>query len=62
MRSIAVLVAASIATVFESVDGEFADATAALVVSFIIISSLCPLLFGLFLTAKEILILSRKPI
>lgn len=62
LRSIAVLVAAGIATVFPSVNGEFADATAAVVVSFIIISSLCPLLYGLFLTAKEIVILSRIPI
>lgn len=62
MRSIAVLLAAGIATVFSSVDGDVADATAAVVVSLIIIVSLFPLLYGLFLTAREIVILSRTPI
>mmetsp|Transcript_2036 Transcript_2036/g.3212 ORF Transcript_2036/g.3212 Transcript_2036/m.3212 type:complete len:364 (+) Transcript_2036:250-1341(+) len=62
MRSVAVLIAALIASIFSSVDGETADATAAVVVSIIIIVSLLPLLHGLFLTAKEIVVLSKTPI
>ena len=56
------LLAAGIAAVFPGVDNEIADASAAFVVSLIIISSLFPLLYGLSLTAKEIILLSRIPI
>lgn len=62
MRSLAVLIAAMIATVFDSVEGETADASAAVVVSVIIIISLLPLLRGLYLTAREIIVLSRTPV
>lgn len=62
MRSVAVLIAALIASVFQGVDNESADATAAVIVSFIIILSLLPLLHGLFLTIREIFVLSRTPI
>jgi predicted Na+-dependent transporter len=62
MRSLAVLVAALIASVFQSVEGADADAAAAVVVSIIIIVSLLPLLHGLYLTAREIIILSKTPI
>lgn len=62
MRSLAVLVAALIASVFQSVEGEDADVAAAVVVSIIIIVSLFPLLHGLYLTAREIVILSKTPI
>ena len=61
MRSIAVLVAAGIAYLFQAVSPEKADATAAIVVSIIIIVSLLPLLQGLYLTATEIWILTRRP-
>lgn len=61
MRSIAVLVAAGIACLFQAVSPEDADATAAIVVSVIIIVSLLPLLQGLYLTATEIWILTRRP-
>lgn len=62
LRSLAVLIAASVATVFENVENESADATAAVVVCVIILVSLFPLMHGLFLTAREIVILSRTPI
>lgn len=61
MRSIAVLVAAGIAALFDSVAPEMADATAAVVVSLIIIISLLPLLQGLYLTGIEIWVLTRNP-
>jgi len=61
MRSIAVLVAAAIAALFDAVSPDEADATAAVVVSCIIIVSLLPLLQGLYLTASEIWILTRRP-
>ena len=61
MRSIAVLVAAGIACLFQAVSPEAADATAAIVVSIIIIVSLLPLLQGLYLTATEIWIVTRRP-
>lgn len=61
MRSIAVLVAAGIAYLFQAVSPVEADATAAIVVSIIIIVSLLPLLQGLYLTATEIWILTRRP-
>lgn len=61
MRSIAVLVAAAIAYLFDAVAPDVADATAAVVVSLIIIISLLPLLQGLYLTAMEIWILTRQP-
>jgi divalent metal cation (Fe/Co/Zn/Cd) transporter len=62
MRSLAVLVASAIATIFPSIEGEIADSSAAIIVSLIIISSLFPLIYGLFLTAREIVILSRTPL
>jgi len=61
MRSIAVLVAAAIAYLCDAVSPESADATAAVIVSLIIIVSLLPLLQGLYLTAVEIWILTRRP-
>lgn len=61
LRSIAVLVAATIAFFFDSVDGGTADSVAALIVSFIIIVSLIPLLEGLFITAHELWRLYRDP-
>ena len=61
MRSIAVLVAAAIAYLFDAVSPEGADATAAVIVSLIIIVSLLPLLQGLYLTATEIWLLTREP-
>ena len=60
MRSIAVLVAAGIAFLFDAVTPDAADATAAMVVSFVIIVSLLPLLQGLYLTATEICASSRQ--
>lgn len=60
MRSIAVLVAAGIAFLFDAVTPDAADATAAMVVSCVIIVSLLPLLQGLYLTATEICVSSRR--
>ena len=61
MRSVAVLVAAAVAYLSPTVSPEAADATAAIIVSCIIIVSLLPLLQGLFLTAAEIRMLSKRP-
>mmetsp|Transcript_905 Transcript_905/g.1194 ORF Transcript_905/g.1194 Transcript_905/m.1194 type:complete len:345 (+) Transcript_905:134-1168(+) len=61
MRSVAVLVAAAIATYVPSVDGSKADAVAAVVVSFIIFISLIPLVQGLVLTGVEIRYLKLNP-
>jgi Co/Zn/Cd efflux system component len=60
LRSIAVLVAAGIAFLFDAVAPDAADATAAMVVSCVIFVSLLPLLQGLYLTATEICISSRR--
>jgi Co/Zn/Cd efflux system component len=54
LRSIAVLVAAGIATAFKGIDGSMADASAAVVVSVIIAISLGPLIAGLLGTWKEL--------
>ena len=48
LRSLAVVIAASLATVFDCIPSDVADATGAIVVSFIIAISLGPLLAGLF--------------
>jgi len=48
LRSLAVVVAASLATIFGCIPSDVADATGAIVVSFIIAISLGPLLAGLF--------------
>lgn len=60
LRSIAVLIAAGIASVFQGVQNDVADAMAAMAVSIIIVVSLFPLLHGLFLTAQEIHSLQMK--
>lgn len=60
LRSIAVLIAAGIASVFQGVQNDAADAMAAMAVSIIIVVSLFPLLHGLFLTAQEIHSLQMK--
>lgn len=60
MRSIAVLVAAGIAGMFDSIDPEAADAVAAVVVSIIIILSLIPLFQGLFRTWADLIDLERQ--
>lgn len=54
LRSIAVVVAASLATVFGCIPSDVADATGAIVVSFIIAISLGPLLAGLFEAWSEL--------
>lgn len=60
MRSTAVLIAAAIAFLFDSVASDAADASAALVVSITILISLIPLIRGLFVTAKHLVIESRN--
>jgi hypothetical protein len=55
-----VLVAAGIAFLFDAVTPDAADAAAAMVVSCVIIMSLLPLLQGLYLTASEICMSSRR--
>lgn len=60
MRSIAVLVAAGIAASFESVDPSTADASAAIIVSIIIVLSLGPLLAALVGTFRELVDLQRE--
>ena len=55
LRSTAVLVAATIAFLFESVEGSVADALATLVVSAIILVSLLPLVHGLIATIRRII-------
>ncbi|KAL7579889.1 hypothetical protein ACA910_004896 [Epithemia clementina (nom. ined.)] len=54
LRSSAVLLAAALATAMPSVDGLYADAAAAIVVSVIILVSLIPLMQGIVLTAIRI--------
>ena len=61
LRSIAVLVAAGIAYLFKNVvDPSIADASASIVVSFIIAFSLGPLFAGLLQTGREIVDLRRE--
>lgn len=54
MRSISVLVAASIAYTVKGVSPEIADSTAAVFVSVIIVASLGPLIIGLLQTYAQI--------
>jgi Co/Zn/Cd efflux system component len=61
MRSVAVFVAAGIATAHSSIPPAMADAFAALAVSVIILCSMLPLLHGLFWTAVRIHTLTRNP-
>ena len=60
MRSAAVLVAAGIAFMFDSVPAAMADSWAAVAVSVTILLSLIPLLRGLFVTARQIVIESKN--
>ena len=62
MRSMAVLVAAGIAELFDGVTPAAADSYAAIVVSITILASLIPLIRGLFVTARQIIVEStNKP-
>lgn len=61
MRSVAVFVAAGIATAFPSIAPAMADAVAALAVSVTILISILPLLHGLVWTAVKIYTLTRNP-
>lgn len=61
MRSVAVLVAAIIAFLFDGVSGAVADSAAAVIVSIIILISLLPLIHGLIITARMIVSLSTDP-
>mmetsp|Transcript_5322 Transcript_5322/g.7528 ORF Transcript_5322/g.7528 Transcript_5322/m.7528 type:complete len:405 (-) Transcript_5322:1-1215(-) len=54
LRSAAVLLAAAFASIAKDISPDSADATATIVVSFIIVVSLGPLVQGLYLTAVEI--------
>mmetsp|Transcript_34551 Transcript_34551/g.75635 ORF Transcript_34551/g.75635 Transcript_34551/m.75635 type:complete len:414 (+) Transcript_34551:124-1365(+) len=54
LRSVAVVIAASLATIFDFIPPDVADATGAIVVSFIIAISLGPLLAGLFEAWSEL--------
>lgn len=54
LRSISVLVAAAIATVFPSIPGDLSDSVAAIAVSIIILVSLGPLIQGLVITAIQL--------
>lgn len=60
LRSIAVLVAASLSYVFNSISSDLADASAAIVVSIIIAASLGPLIVGLLRTWGELKELKRE--
>mmetsp|Transcript_29200 Transcript_29200/g.62092 ORF Transcript_29200/g.62092 Transcript_29200/m.62092 type:complete len:367 (-) Transcript_29200:183-1283(-) len=60
LRSIAVIIASVIAQTVESVTPEVADATAAVIVSFIILVSVLPLARGLFHTWRELRSITRK--
>ena len=62
MRSLAVLIAASISYFFEDyLSGATADSLAAIVVSVIVLISLLPLFHGLYITARKIITLSTDP-
>lgn len=54
LRSLSVLIAAGIATIFPSVPGDLSDSAAAIAVSIIILISLVPLLQGLVITAFQL--------
>lgn len=60
MRSTAVLVAAAIAELFDSVSSSNADSWAAIAVSITILLSLIPLIRGLIVTANQIVIESKN--
>ena len=60
MRSTAVLVAAAIAFLFDSVSPAVADSWAAIAVSITILLSLIPLIRGLIITARQIVIESKN--
>lgn len=60
LRSAAVLIAAGISFIFDSVSSAQADSAAAIAVSVTILVSLIPLLRGLFVTARQIVRESRK--
>ena len=60
MRSTAVLVAAAIAFTFDAVSPATADSCAAIAVSITILLSLIPLIRGLLITAKQIVIESKN--
>jgi Co/Zn/Cd efflux system component len=57
LRSIAVLVAATLSFCIESISPSVADATASIVVSVIIAVSLAPLIVGLLKTISELKVL-----
>eukprot|EP00565_Helicotheca_tamesis_P004652 CAMPEP_0185732744 /NCGR_PEP_ID=MMETSP1171-20130828/17353_1 /TAXON_ID=374046 /ORGANISM="Helicotheca tamensis, Strain CCMP826" /LENGTH=360 /DNA_ID=CAMNT_0028402313 /DNA_START=122 /DNA_END=1201 /DNA_ORIENTATION=+ len=59
LRSIAVVIAAGLAAIFECIRPEASDSVAAIVVSFIILISLGPLLVGLFVSIRELRALYR---
>lgn len=61
MRSTAVLIAAILATTVSSIDGAVADSIAAIVVSLIIFISILPLLRGLIITARQLMVLHKNP-
>ena len=54
MRSVAVILAAALAEIFDDVTAEEADAAAALVVSLLILLSLIPLFQGLQQSVREL--------
>jgi ACR3 family arsenite efflux pump ArsB len=60
MRSTAVLVAAGIAFTFDAVSPAEADSWAAIAVSVTILLSLIPLIRGLVVTARQIIIESKN--
>lgn len=61
MRSTSVLLAASVAYIFsDAVSGTLADSLAVIVVSVIILASLIPLLNGLYITTKKIIVMRGK--
>ena len=60
LRSIAVLIAAGIASVCKGIDPSIADASASIIVSFIIAISLGPLIVGLLETLKELAEIRRE--
>eukprot|EP00977_Amphora_coffeiformis_P007586 scaffold1667_cov173-Amphora_coffeaeformis.AAC.14 len=59
LRSVSVLIAAAIATVFPSVSGALSDSLAAIAVSVIILVSVAPLIQGLIITAVQLYQLKR---
>jgi Co/Zn/Cd efflux system component len=61
LRSVAVLIAASVAWFVPGVPGNMADSVAAVVVSVIILGSLLPLIQGLVYTVVQIFVRTRNP-